>query len=78
MVQALREGSVLRSTVRGQTVLGADVSKLRYFGRFLGEVWGFAWENKAWWLVPTVLVLMLLGFLIISGQAVAPFIYTLF
>jgi hypothetical protein len=54
------------------------VSKLRYFGRLLGEVWGFAWENKAWWLVPTVLVLLVLGLLIFTGQAAAPFIYTLF
>jgi hypothetical protein len=54
------------------------VSKLRYLGRLLGEVWAFAWHNKAWWLIPTFLILLVLGFLIVSGQTVAPFIYTLF
>jgi hypothetical protein len=54
------------------------VGRLRYLGRLLNEVWAFAWQNKAWWLIPTFLVLLILGFLIVSGQAVAPFIYTLF
>jgi hypothetical protein len=54
------------------------VSKFRHLGRLLGEVWAFAWHNKAWWLVPTVIILLILGVLIFSGQAVAPFIYTLF
>ena len=35
-------------------------------------------QNKAWWIVPTVLILLMLGVLIFSGQAVAPFIYPLF
>jgi hypothetical protein len=52
--------------------------KPRHVGRLLLEVWAFAWQNKAWWLIPTVLILLVLGLLIISGQAVAPFIYTLF
>lgn len=52
--------------------------RLRHLGNLLSEVWAFAWQNKAWWLVPTVVVLLLLGVLIFSGQAVAPFIYTLF
>ncbi|HPF36212.1 MAG TPA: DUF5989 family protein [Candidatus Krumholzibacteria bacterium] len=46
--------------------------------RLLSDVWSFAWHNKAWWLVPLVLVLLVIGALIVSGQAVAPFIYTLF
>ena len=52
--------------------------KLGHLSNLLSEVWAFAWQNKAWWLVPLVLVLLLLGLLIVSGQAVAPFIYTLF
>lgn len=51
---------------------------LRYIGRLLGEIFGFAWQNKAWWIVPIVLVLLLLVALIFTGQASAPFIYTLF
>ena len=54
------------------------VSKFLYIGRLFREIFEFAMQNKAWWIVPTVLILLLLGVLIFSGQAVAPFIYTLF
>jgi len=42
------------------------------------EIWRFARQNKAWWIVPTILILMILTLLVFSGQTVAPFIYTLF
>ncbi len=46
---------------------------------FLGETWSFLKENKKWWLLPIVAVLILFGVLVLlSGSAVAPFIYTLF
>jgi len=51
---------------------------LRHLGRLLKELFAFAWENKAWWIVPIVLVLLLLTALIFAGESVAPFIYTLF
>jgi len=51
---------------------------LRHIVALLGEFLGFAWHNKAWWIVPVVLVLLLLGLLLFTGQAAAPFIYTLF
>ncbi len=52
---------------------------LRHLGRLLKEIAGFAWQNKAWWIVPIVLVLLLLGLLLFTGQTAAPaFIYTLF
>ena len=54
------------------------MTKIRYLGRLLAEVWAFAWQNKAWWLIPTIIILLLLGFLIFAGQSVAPVIYTLF
>ena len=57
---------------------GERVSKLSNIGRLFREIFQFAMQNKAWWIVPTVLILLLLGVLIFSGQAVAPFIYTLF
>ncbi|MDA0990782.1 MAG: DUF5989 family protein [Verrucomicrobia bacterium] len=50
----------------------------RHLGRLLKEFMGFAWENKAWWIVPMILVLLLLGLLITTTQTAAPFIYTLF
>jgi hypothetical protein len=51
---------------------------LRHLGRLLKELMGFAWHNKAWWLVPIVLVLLLMALLVVVGQSTAPFIYTLF
>ncbi len=54
------------------------MGKLGNLFRLLGDVWAFARANKAWWIVPLVLVLLVLGALIVTGQAAAPFIYTLF
>jgi len=51
---------------------------LLHLGRLLGEIFSFARENKAWWIVPIVLILLLLGILVVVGQSAAPFIYTLF
>ena len=45
----------------------------------LREFWGFLRENKKWWLLPILIVLLALGLLVIlSGTGLAPFIYTLF
>jgi hypothetical protein len=45
----------------------------------LREVLGFLVENKKWWLMPILTVLLLLGLLVfLSSTAAAPFIYTLF
>ena len=45
----------------------------------IAEFWGFLRENKRWWLLPIVAVLLIMGLLIfLSGTAAAPFIYTLF
>lgn len=51
---------------------------LKYLGRLLADFLGFAWKNKAWWIIPVVLVLLLLAAFVFVGQSVAPFIYTLF
>ena len=51
---------------------------IKYLGGLVREVFQFAWHNKAWWIVPMVLVLLLLALLIVTGQTAAPFIYTLF
>jgi hypothetical protein len=43
------------------------------------EVWGFLKQNKKWWLLPTLIVVVLLGLLVVLGSTgAAPFIYTLF
>jgi hypothetical protein len=45
----------------------------------LTEIWGFLRENKKWWLLPIIVLLLLFGLLImLSGTGLAPFIYTLF
>lgn len=51
---------------------------LHRLSRLLRELWAFARESKAWWLVPTVAILLLVGLLIVSVSAVSPFIYSLF
>ncbi len=52
--------------------------KVRYFGSILGEIFQFARQNKVYWIVPLVLILGLVILLVVTSQATAPFIYTLF
>ena len=43
------------------------------------EFWYFLRQNKKWWLLPIVVLLVVFGVLVfLSGTAAAPFIYTLF
>ena len=49
-----------------------------YAASLLKEIFQFARENKAYWIVPMVLVLGLVVLLVMTSQASAPFIYTLF
>ena len=44
------------------------------------EFMDFLKVNKKWWLIPTIVMLFLLGALIIlaEGSVLAPFIYTIF
>jgi hypothetical protein len=46
----------------------------------LAELWMFLRTRKKYWLVPTLLLLLVFGGMIIlvQGSAVAPLIYTLF
>lgn len=46
---------------------------------FLSEFADFLMDNKKWWMLPILFVLLLVGvLLIVGGSGVAPFIYTLF
>ena len=45
----------------------------------LAEFWDFLKHNKKWWLLPILVIFLLLGLLVmLSGTALAPFIYPLF
>jgi hypothetical protein len=45
----------------------------------VGELWAFVRDNKKWWLIPILFVLLSFGALVVlSGTGVAPFVYTLF
>ncbi len=45
----------------------------------VGEFLLFIRENKAWWMIPILLVLGLVGILsLLASTGAAPFIYTLF
>jgi hypothetical protein len=45
----------------------------------LAEFWYFLKHNKKWWLLPILIILLLFGLLVLlSGTAIAPFIYPLF
>ena len=43
------------------------------------DIWDLIAQNKKWWLIPVVIVLLAIGVLILLGSsAAAPFIYPLF
>lgn len=56
--------------------------KIRKMKRFslLREFWLFFRQNKKYWLLPMILILVAIGGLLIFAQssALAPFIYSLF
>lgn len=48
-------------------------------GNLLSEIWYLLRQNKKWWLLPILMVLLSMGLgLVLSGTAAAPFIYALF
>jgi hypothetical protein len=50
----------------------------RHTAALLGEVWSFARQNKAWWIVPIVVILLLVALLLVGVSTISPFIYSLF
>jgi hypothetical protein len=56
-----------------------NAAKNRGRTNFTAEFWYFLRQNKKWWLLPIVIVVITFGVLVfLSGTAAAPFIYTLF
>jgi len=54
--------------------------KLSGRASIMGELMVFLWQNKLWWMIPMVTVLVVFGTLMVlaQGSALSPFIYTLF
>ena len=62
---------------RGPSDFEAEAGKRQ--GGVVAEFWCFLRDNRKWWLVPMLVVLLLLGVLVVlAGSGLAPFIYTLF
>ena len=59
---------------------GARGGKFTVYLSTVRELFGFLWKRKLWWLIPLVVSLLLIGGLLVLGQAtgVGPLIYTLF
>jgi len=46
---------------------------------FMAELWEFLKDNRKWWMLPILILLLLLGLLtLLAGTGAAPFIYSLF
>jgi hypothetical protein len=56
----------------------AVMQRLRSLRGLLKEFTEFASANKAWWIVPIVVVLLLVAGIISLGGGATPLIYTLF
>lgn len=69
------DGSPMKEEKRSTFEASGEEKELSLFGEFVAMLK----ENKKYWLVPIVVILLLFGVLIILGStAAAPFIYTLF
>jgi hypothetical protein len=51
---------------------------LKHACGLLADLLGFARQNKVWWIVPLVIVLLLLTLFVVVGSVVAPFLYPLY
>ncbi len=46
--------------------------------RLLNEYWHFLWHSKKWYMIPTIVLLLLLGLLVgLSASGLMPFIYAI-
>lgn len=54
------------------------MARLGYAGKLLKEFVDFARQNRMYWIVALILLLGLASFLVVSSQAMAPLLYTLF
>ena len=68
-----------RERERGRAAKEFEAEASKRNSNLFGELWSFLSENRKWWLLPLIAVLVLVGgLLVLSSTALAPFIYTLF
>lgn len=55
-------------------------NSLKIGGATIGRLFRFLWQNKLWWLIPMIGVLLILFIILIFAQSspLGPFIYVLF
>jgi len=77
MIRNVHHGRGWEEPGRARSEFETEASKRS--GNLFGELWSFLRENRKWWLLPLIAVLVLVGgLLVLSSTALAPFIYTLF
>ena len=54
------------------------MAKISYGPRLFREFVRFAFDNKAYWIIPLAVVLGLAAVVVVVSQGAAPLIYTLF
>ena len=54
------------------------MGKAAYAFKLFREFVRFARENRAYWIIPLILMLGLTALFIVAGQGAAPLLYTLF
>jgi len=58
------------------------IFKIKFMGKMslIKEIWLYLRENKKYWLIPIIFILILMSVLLIVAQssALAPFIYSIF
>ena len=54
------------------------MNRLRFLKAFAADIIGFAATNKAWWLIPVIVMLLAVAALALFSSSAAPFIYALF
>jgi len=54
------------------------MARTRYAWKMLRDVADFARAQKAYWMLPLLLLLAFIGLIVVTGQVGAPLLYTLF
>ncbi len=71
-VEAVKDVATAENTSASDFAASAEAAEMGFFAEF----WDFLVHNKAWWLTPIILVLVLVFVLVwFAGTPFAPFIY---